>query len=533
MKKLLALILLIIPLYTTIPNTTMVLADNSITVPQVESPTPTPENPTEQKVFMVSFDGVQQEVAYGESAIPPEPETRKGYVFSAWDTDYSSVTSDLEITSVWDAELYKITFVTNGGNKLSAKSIKFDTKNIALPTPKKPANTFMGWYVDKSLKTKFVSVNKNQTLYAKWVKNPTITFKDKTTTLKTQTVSYKKDISKSEYLPKKTGYKFSGWYQTSTFTEKFDFTKGTTKNITLYAKWSKSTYTPEQLADKYINSCVLVYALDENKEAFATGSGFMVNYNGKIMIVTNYHVIKDSYALKFEMENGKTYSVDKVYAYDSKNDLAILTFKSKISGAKGIPLGSSEKVKIGSNCVAIGSPKGFKNTVSTGLISQKRVIEGTKTLQINAPIDYGSSGGVLLDMQGNAIGITSSGFDSNADINCAIYIEYLKNLLKKPTNTSIQDASGYEDVYYVIKGTNIPYPKEGDYDLYLEGAYIYYRFDTARYQKYITTSCGYKFYKKTYLDDGTPVSAYINEEYGYMVVIAPTDNFVMLMGSYV
>ena len=79
---------------------------------------------------------------------------------------------------------------------------------------------------------------------------------------------------------------------------------------------------------------------------------------------------------------------------------------------------------IGNKIFAIGSPRGFTNTLSTGEISQLR---GDNFIQINAPIDHGSSGGALINEYGEVIGITSGGRDdSGANLNYAIDISVVK-----------------------------------------------------------------------------------------------------------
>ena len=88
---------------------------------------------------------------------------------------------------------------------------------------------------------------------------------------------------------------------------------------------------------------------------------------------------------------------------------------------------------IGEKVYTIGSPRGLDNTFSSGEISQKR--NNGKILQISAPIDHGSSGGVLLNVYGEAIGITSAGYDdSGANLNFAININIIKPYIQDLIN---------------------------------------------------------------------------------------------------
>ena len=86
--------------------------------------------------------------------------------------------------------------------------------------------------------------------------------------------------------------------------------------------------------------------------------------------------------------------------------------------------GDSDAAQIGEAVVAIGSPLGLQNTVSTGIISARR--DGY--LQTTAPISHGSSGGALFNMTGQVIGITSAGMEEGANLGFAIPINEVKSL---------------------------------------------------------------------------------------------------------
>lgn len=496
----------------------------------------------------VTFDGVPQNVIYGSSAIAPKTPTKKGYKFTGWSTTYDNIMSDLNITSTWTANQYTISFNTNGGKNIDDKEFLYNTASSKFPVPTKTGFIFSGWYTDKDLKNKLSTVSKSQTVYAKWTAGMKVTFKDGSKTLKTQTVSKSKKVT--SYTPTKSGYKFAGWYTTSSLKTKFNFNSAITKNTTVYAKWTKisSNMTLEQITNKYLNSCVKIATYDSKKNAIATGSGFMISHNKKIQIVTNFHVIEDAYYVYAELENGTTYSLNKVYTYDKKNDVAVLTPSATIKNARPIPLGDTSKVSVGSACVAIGSPAGLKNTVSTGLISQKRTDSNkTKMFQISTQIAHGSSGGALFNMKGEVIGITSSGMeDVPADINFAIYIDYLKNALKKPVNKSIPSVTGATKdsgsgggasagTYDVWEGTEIPIPQEGDYDDYQinkTGTIItlfYKPLNISRYAKYVE-QCGFSFFDAESI--GGSVAYYYVKGKTVISFSTLSDGTGIIMGTY-
>ncbi len=154
------------------------------------------------------------------------------------------------------------------------------------------------------------------------------------------------------------------------------------------------------------------------------GSGFFISNDG--IAVSNYHVFEGT-AVGFEdiiLSDGGEYKIKQVYHKDKECDFII--FKVDIDKrVKYIPL-AKEIPKVGEKVYTIGSPRGLDNTFSSGEISQIRG-DGSEILQISAPIDHGSSGGVLLNSRGEAIGITTSGLDdSGANLNFAINIRLIK-----------------------------------------------------------------------------------------------------------
>ena len=161
----------------------------------------------------------------------------------------------------------------------------------------------------------------------------------------------------------------------------------------------------------------------------ALGSGFLISTDG--VIVTNYHVIKGAEGLgvKFAQEKDLITNVS-VIKTDALLDIALIKINTPIN-ATPLPLGNSDQIAIGERVVAIGNPKGLQNTVSDGLISAVRDEGGVKQIQISVPISHGSSGGALINMRGEVIGITSSGIEQGQNLNFAIPINYVKGYLNQ------------------------------------------------------------------------------------------------------
>ena len=153
------------------------------------------------------------------------------------------------------------------------------------------------------------------------------------------------------------------------------------------------------------------------------GSGFFISSTG--LAVSNYHVLQGTYleSAMVSMPSGAQYGLIDIIAQDEVNDFIL--FRVNV-GNKNVPYlnVTNRKPVIGQKIYAIGSPRGLENTFSSGEISQLR---GDNVIQINAPIDHGSSGGVLLNEYGEAIGITSAGMDdSGANLNFAVDIDVIK-----------------------------------------------------------------------------------------------------------
>lgn len=144
------------------------------------------------------------------------------------------------------------------------------------------------------------------------------------------------------------------------------------------------------------------------------GSGVVVTADGKI--VTNHHVIDKADQVQVVLDDRSRYDA-VVLQRDKLTDLAVLQIKAP-HPLPFATLADSEKVQVGQWVLAVGNPYGLDRTVSFGIISGKgRYIPGSEQgmtplndfLQTDANIDSGSSGGPLVDLQGQVVGINSSG----------------------------------------------------------------------------------------------------------------------------
>ncbi len=156
----------------------------------------------------------------------------------------------------------------------------------------------------------------------------------------------------------------------------------------------------------------------QRRPSSAVGSGFIVDKSGYIL--TNYHVVEDSSRISIRLTSGEEF-LAKIIGTDEETDLAVL----KIDAGRDLPfvkLGNSDSVRVGDWVLAIGSPFGLAQTVTAGIISQTRreTPYGTpfqKFIQTDAAINRGNSGGPLVNMDGEVIGINSQIATSTGDYN--------------------------------------------------------------------------------------------------------------------
>jgi putative serine protease PepD len=143
----------------------------------------------------------------------------------------------------------------------------------------------------------------------------------------------------------------------------------------------------------------------------AQGSGWVYSPNGDI--VTNDHVVNGAKSISVQFWNGKTYKATLVGA-DPSTDVAVVHVSAPDSQVFPLNVGDSSSLEVGDGVVAIGSPFGLSETVTSGIVSAlHRSIEGLThftipdSIQTDAAINHGNSGGPLLDTEGNVVGMNS------------------------------------------------------------------------------------------------------------------------------
>ncbi len=178
------------------------------------------------------------------------------------------------------------------------------------------------------------------------------------------------------------------------------------------------------------------YAFGETKDEriSSLGSGFVIDERG--FVVTNYHVIRDAEIIEIIMPDGRIFPARYVGSHE-RADIALLKIPSD---DKFVPafLGNSDEIEVGDWAIAVGSPYGLEKTFTVGVVSTKSREDldetGQTHIQTDTAINPGSSGGPLLNIYGEVIGINRmirSSTGASAGIGFAIPINYAKKVLRQ------------------------------------------------------------------------------------------------------
>ncbi len=165
------------------------------------------------------------------------------------------------------------------------------------------------------------------------------------------------------------------------------------------------------------------------QEGIMSGSGVIIKSGGEIL--TNAHVVKDMETILVVMNDGKGYEATLKYI-DEDTDLAVV--KIKKIGLPVMNFAKKEDIIVGKKVIAIGTPITFslRNSATVGYISglNRSVGDPYRLIQTDTAITNGNSGGALINMQGQLVGITSSGY-SGTSTNFAIPIDTVEYVLKQ------------------------------------------------------------------------------------------------------
>ena len=201
------------------------------------------------------------------------------------------------------------------------------------------------------------------------------------------------------------------------------FQNSTYQNITILQNGTS-------LADIYrevIDSVVLVQG--DTGNGTVQGSGFVYNFEGIMVVLTNYHVVQSTSGLSVTFSDGHGYSA-KILGTDPYSDLAVLSVNdAPASEFKPVTIVSSSTLNVGESVIAIGNPYGLVGSLTTGAVSAlgRTITEDiaggyaiANIIQTSTPINPGNSGGPLLNAVGDVVGITAAIVSNSQGLGFAI-----------------------------------------------------------------------------------------------------------------
>ena len=178
---------------------------------------------------------------------------------------------------------------------------------------------------------------------------------------------------------------------------------------------------------KQDSPAVVLIIAQKSGTPIGEGSGVIISKDGTIL--SALHVVQDGDSAVVKLKSGDVYDKVSVVAFDARRDLVLL----KIPGFElpAVPLGNSNDIREGDPVAMISNPKGLEGSIAQGIISAVRDIGdmGFKVIQITAPASPGSSGGAILNANGELIGILSFKVVGGENLNFGIPMNYARGML--------------------------------------------------------------------------------------------------------
>ena len=191
------------------------------------------------------------------------------------------------------------------------------------------------------------------------------------------------------------------------------------------------------------------------------GSGFVWDQNGHI--VTNNHVVRGAEKIEVTFSDGSILPATLV-GTDPDSDLAVVKVEAPANTLKPVQMAGDAPVNVGQLAIAIGNPYGLEGSMTAGIVSavgrslpadftSSRSYTIPEVIQTDAPINPGNSGGVLVDAQGQVIGVTSA-IESSSGANAGIGFAIPASIVNNVVPTLIQDGK-YIHPWLGISGTSL------------------------------------------------------------------------------
>jgi len=202
-------------------------------------------------------------------------------------------------------------------------------------------------------------------------------------------------------------------------------------NLPVYS-FEYNSLEEKNIIEVYEKTLPSIVSIEANiDKGTSGGTGCVVSKDG--IILTSSHVIEHAKDIQVITHSGKNYSATVLAILKNKNDLALIKIDTK-ENLQLAKFGNSDEVKVGQRVLTIGCPFGFKDTLTTGIVS--RIDYERNKIQTDAAINPGCSGGPLLNLKGEIIGINQSIYNpdnnrSNIGIGFALPSNYATQFITR------------------------------------------------------------------------------------------------------
>lgn len=229
--------------------------------------------------------------------------------------------------------------------------------------------------------------------------------------------------------------------------------------------------TAKEVYNSVKGAIVEIAAFDRARNRVGMGTGFFVSADG--YIATNYHVVEGAYSLAVtRYAGGGAITSVKLVAYNISQDVAIL--KIETSGEQFLKL-ASNTVETGDTVYAIGSSLGLTDTFTQGIISNvDRYISGINCIQFTAPVSGGNSGGPLINVNGEVVGIVTLAINDAQNLNFAVKASTVESVIAEKLDTPLTISEYYAQAlelhamtvlkYYIM--SNCTVAKDNEYYIF-------------------------------------------------------------------
>lgn len=230
-------------------------------------------------------------------------------------------------------------------------------------------------------------------------------------------------------------------------------------SVSLFSQ-SPETLSTDQIVDKAYPSVALVLAgRGPGQSANSLGAAVVVRPNG--ILLTAYHVIKDAYSLQVRFKTGEVFDQVQLLGVDTRRDVAAIRITA--AALPVLPIAIGAQAKAGDAVAVVSHPASLQWSASTGVVSAYRLADevpgagnGYRLIQFTAPASSGSSGGVLIDSRGNALGLVVGSLTGGQNLNFAVPIDSVLGLGDMAAAKSFANGSTLKPPIATVATVNQP-----------------------------------------------------------------------------